>query len=742
MHRKHIRATDAGTGTDVDVPTAIWADGQFLIYLGGELFTQFVVQSHNTSTDNAVARWDGTTGHLIQDSTVIIDDAGAVTGVTTMNGVPPGDWVRGPTPAVSTDNAVARWDGTSGRLIQNSVVVINDTGDITGVTSINTIPVGDFVRGPTPATATNNHVALWDGTSGRLIKDSPVTIDPTTGDITTPGDMTPATINAVPVGVLVKSSSPTPHTDNAVARWDGAAGHPLQDSTVIINDTGDVTGVTTLNGVEPNVWVRNYFLSSTVNNIVVYLDNSGTQVYDPNISITTLVRQNTGSNTDNAVVRWDGSGGGRLVQNSTVIIDDSGNVTGVTTINGVDPSTWVQGPASAGNNRLASYNGTSGKLIQDSGIPSIQVVRMLSTSTDNAVVRWDGTTGIPVQNSVVIIDDSGNITGAGTLNTRTISRWVDGPASGGSTDNTLAVWDGTSGRLLKDGSTTAIAVDPSTGIITTPVGVLVHSGTTHTDNAIVRWDGTGAHQQDSTVLLSDTGAMSGVFTIQGTTGTAKGINLLPTVSSATANNLASFSSATAGSYGIGDSGVIATAVVTATAAFGTDNRLLRSDGTGRASQASVITIDDSGNMTGVGTINGSAAIGETHIGVGSAPNATVTTNLQYIGSFTPLPAGDWGMMLWIPIILSGTSGTIGVTCSWGSGTGSAGFSIGNAGGATQTSGTNMAVNKTALGTLGGLLCVSVNVVGMTAGTGITIEATNTGSTYHVYPGIQITAKDS
>ncbi len=36
----------------------------------------------------------------------------------------------------STDNAVARWDGAGGNTLQNSVVIIGDTGDITGVNTI------------------------------------------------------------------------------------------------------------------------------------------------------------------------------------------------------------------------------------------------------------------------------------------------------------------------------------------------------------------------------------------------------------------------------------------------------------------------------------------------------------------------------------------------------------------------------------------------------------------------------
>jgi len=43
-----------------------------------------------------------------------------------------------------------------------------------------------------------------------------------------------------------------------------------------------------------------------------------------------------------------------------------------------------------------------------------------SDSVDNSVVRWDGTTGELIKDGVVIIDETGNVTGLGTLNTHTI----------------------------------------------------------------------------------------------------------------------------------------------------------------------------------------------------------------------------------------------------------------------------------------------------------------------------------
>jgi hypothetical protein len=48
-----------------------------------------------------------------------------------------------------------------------------------------------------------------------------------------------------------------------------------------------------------------------------------------------------------------------------------------------------------------------------------------ASATDNAVVRFDLTTGKLVQNSVVIVGDTGNITGVGTLNTHTIPGGTD-----------------------------------------------------------------------------------------------------------------------------------------------------------------------------------------------------------------------------------------------------------------------------------------------------------------------------
>jgi len=88
------------------------------------------------------------------------------------------------------------------------------------------------------------------------------------------------------------------------------------------------------------------------------------------------------------------------------------------------------------------------------------------SSTDNAVARFDSTSGKLIQNSVVTIADStGNMAGVGTLNTRTITNWVDGPAS--ATDNAIVRFDGTSGKLTQN---SAVTVADTTGSISNTAG--------------------------------------------------------------------------------------------------------------------------------------------------------------------------------------------------------------------------------------------------------------------------------
>lgn len=72
--------------------------------------------------------------------------------------------VVGPTSA--TDNALARFDSTTGKLIQNSVVTVSDTGAIAGAESISNIDFAQFDTTVTPVEAVGK--LQWDDGNGTL----------------------------------------------------------------------------------------------------------------------------------------------------------------------------------------------------------------------------------------------------------------------------------------------------------------------------------------------------------------------------------------------------------------------------------------------------------------------------------------------------------------------------------------------------------------------------------------------
>ena len=63
-----------------------------------------------------------------QNANNVAITGGSITGITGL-----GDVVG---PASATDNAVARYDLTTGKLLQNSLVIIGDTGSVTGVNAL------------------------------------------------------------------------------------------------------------------------------------------------------------------------------------------------------------------------------------------------------------------------------------------------------------------------------------------------------------------------------------------------------------------------------------------------------------------------------------------------------------------------------------------------------------------------------------------------------------------------------
>jgi hypothetical protein len=73
---------------------------------------------------------------------------------------------------------------------------------------------------------------------------------------------------------------------------------------------------------------------------------------------------------------------------------------------------------------LIAWN-SGGTALENKTVASIGAVTVPGSSTDNALVRFDGTSGTAFQNSPVTVDDAGAIAGVTTLNGTTVSNLLD-----------------------------------------------------------------------------------------------------------------------------------------------------------------------------------------------------------------------------------------------------------------------------------------------------------------------------
>ncbi len=115
-------------------------------------------------------------------------------------------------PGSATDNAITRFDLTTGKIIQNSGIIIDDSDNITGITNVTGADT-DLVSG---TAGTNGNVVMWN----------------------TDGDAVDASLE---VGDIATFSANI--TDNALARGDGGT-KGLQSSGITIDDSDVVSGAT------------------------------------------------------------------------------------------------------------------------------------------------------------------------------------------------------------------------------------------------------------------------------------------------------------------------------------------------------------------------------------------------------------------------------------------------------------------------------------------------------------------
>lgn len=191
-------------------------------------------------------------------------------------------------------------------------------------------------------------------------------------------------------------------TDNAVARFDGTTGKVIQNSNVTIADTGSLT----IGGTWTDTSANNPYLS--MGGYAKLTGNTaGAFTFAPSntpsfLANTTEFRPISG--TANAVDIGSASYGFRYGYFATGIQAAQIYTTG-STIKRI--SALAASPSTTYTYTLPNATGT---IALTSDIPSVSsYVAGPSSSTDNAIARYDGTTGKLIQNSGVSIDDSSNL---------------------------------------------------------------------------------------------------------------------------------------------------------------------------------------------------------------------------------------------------------------------------------------------------------------------------------------------
>lgn len=224
-----------------------------------------------TSYTNGQLLIGSTVGNTLNKATLtagggisITNGSGAIT-ISTSGG---GGDVSGP--ASSTDNAVARFDGVGGKLIQNSGVTIDDSGNMTVTGTITGNLSGNITGNASNVSGT---VAVANGGTGQTsYTNGQLLIGNTSGNTLTKATLTAGTgisitngggsITIAATGGGGDVTGPSSAADNAIARFDGTTGKIIQNSGLTIDDSsnlmlggnvhGNSTGAAYTIGANPN----------------------------------------------------------------------------------------------------------------------------------------------------------------------------------------------------------------------------------------------------------------------------------------------------------------------------------------------------------------------------------------------------------------------------------------------------------------------------------------------------------
>ena len=214
---------------------------------------------------------------------------------------------------------------------------------------------------------------------------------------------------------------PASAVDNALARFDGTTGKLIQNSVVTVSDGGNFSGMGTLNGhTIPGGSPGTFALVSQITGT-----NSGTNTGDQTIALTgDVTGSGTGSfpatiaNNAVTLAKQADIATARILGRATSGTGDPEALTGTQATALLDAfSSGAKGLAPASGGGTTNFLRADGSWSNPSGGGGTGDVVGPVSATDSAFSRFDSTTGKLIQDSAVVCDDAGNVTTPGLVNT-------------------------------------------------------------------------------------------------------------------------------------------------------------------------------------------------------------------------------------------------------------------------------------------------------------------------------------
>jgi hypothetical protein len=497
-------AISDGTGIDVtgtypNFTVTNTAPDQTVVLTGGTAISTSGTYPSFTVTNTAPDQIVGLTG---AGTTVVTGTYPNFTITSTDSKV--GD-VVGPTSA--TDNAIARYDSTTGKLIQNSVVTVSDTGAIDGASHITDLDYLDFDT--TYATPLGAGQLGWNGNDtlglgmigGNVVQHigedtffyikASATITKGqlcmfTGAVGSSGVLTAAPATAIPYAEAILGVAAEDIANNAFG---------------LVQNTGTLKGVNTSAFLDGDVL---YYNSAVTGGFTKTYPASG-----PVALVAAVAKSGSGGSGVLTVrvsfqTRVTGSTGISVVQgNDTVVVTNTApdqvvSITGAggAVVTGTYPSFTVTTPSGT----VTSVTGTSPIVSSGGATPAISMpaatgsVNGYLTSTDwttfnnksNTVGTVTSVGGTGTVNGLTLtgtVTSSGNLTLGGTLNLSSP------PAIGNTTPNTVAgtVIQATNGIVVNSNTVSASYTIPVGSSAMSAGPMTVASGQAVTVSSGSRW---------------------------------------------------------------------------------------------------------------------------------------------------------------------------------------------------------------------------------------------------------------